>query len=147
MAVVPSRPCVQKDIQKTVIKDRRAWLQRASSAARMANIQTRSCSQELESRLEFEKGKKKQEEFPVRSGEEMDQFCFPTEPHAFELVQDSSKTLPRLCKCSTWITRCRKTRSECSSWRRNEMIGLRSSRKRQYAKGLWNHFFGCSSSR
>ena len=69
MAVVPSRPCVQKDIQKTVIKDRRAWLQRASSAARMANIQTRSCSQELESRLEFEKGKKKQEEFRLRSGE------------------------------------------------------------------------------
>ena len=53
--------------------------------------QTRSCSQELESRLEFEKGKKKQEDSAVRF--EMDQFCFPTELHAAELVQDCSKTV------------------------------------------------------
>ena len=88
----------------------------------------------------------------------MDQFCFP-ELHELHAVERLFKTVPRLFQdCSKtvrlgwlgWLgVGSRKTRSECSSWRRNEMLGLRSSRKRHaevcntditwYNKHLWNH--------
>jgi len=64
--------------------------------------QTRSCSQELESRLEFEKGKKKQEDSAILCGQKWINSAsqsftsFTLLSDCSRLFQDCSKTVPRL---------------------------------------------------